>query len=107
MCLLCAGSVGADPALQSARSSKQQPPAVSGSLHQPPIPRFHFGSSHGQQVIGIDKAEGVAGGASLPASTVFHMSHSRTCSEGDAWVTLLHKWIWDTVSGINASQKTA
>lgn len=102
----CAGSVGADPAIQSA-SSSSKPPAVSGSLHLPPIPRFHFGSSHGQQVIGIDEAEGVAGGASLPASTVFHMSHSRTCSEGDAWVTLLHKWIWDTVSGINASQKTA
>lgn len=50
---------------QAASSSK--PPAVSGSLHLPPIPRFHFGSSHGQQVIGIDEAEGVAGGASLPS----------------------------------------
>lgn len=55
-----------------------------GEPRSPPIPRFHFGSSHGQQVIGIDKLKGWRD-AHLYQPTVFHMSHSRTCSETDAW----------------------
>lgn len=44
-----------------------------GEPRSPPIPRFHFGSSHGQQVIGIDKLKVVAGRASLPAHSISHV----------------------------------
>lgn len=103
----CAGSVGADRAIQSASSSK--PPAVSGSLHLPPIPRFHIGSSHGRQVIGIDKALELKGWREAhlyPAHSISHVPLENVLGERCVGYSI-HKWIWDTVSGINASQKTA
>lgn len=92
----------------SSQSSPIQPARSVGEPRSPPIPRSHLGSSQGRQVIGMGKLKGKKGWreAHLYQPTVFHMSHSRTCSESDAW--LLDPQVdMETLSGINASLETA